>query len=224
MLIRTGLGGQLSGSAGGVTASHNRYGQYLRNRTIPVNPRSINQERARSIFGTASEAWRSLTPAQRESWLSYADGTPVLNKLGESVTLSPNAMFTKVASYFALLGLAAPTDAPPTPGLSSLGTNIATNLVLSAATQSLRSLEATAVGLTATRFALQIGPSLSDGVNYVGNRFTFAGSDTVDANIANAAMPFGPLVVGQRRPVRVTGTDGEGRLATPFLAIVTVTT
>ena len=39
-IMKTTIVGPLSGSFGGLTASHNRGGQYLRQRSTPTNPNS----------------------------------------------------------------------------------------------------------------------------------------------------------------------------------------
>lgn len=224
MLIRTGLGGQLSGSTGGVTASRNRYGQYLRNRTVPVNPNSSRQQIARAAFATASQLWKGLSQAQRNAWAAYADGTPVLNKLGESVILSGNAMFTRTFAYVASMGEAPQdyTNAPTVPGLCSLG-QLDLNVVTLSVLNGFPLIDETP-GLSASLFAVQIGPPLSAGANFPGTRFTQFGTlSAVDEGINTpATVPFGALVAGQRRPCRVTGIDNDGRLAAPIVGIITV--
>ena len=63
----------MSGSLAGVTASHNRYGGYFRNRAIPVNAQTEFQQAARAEFGTLAARWQSvLTPEQRSTWETYA--------------------------------------------------------------------------------------------------------------------------------------------------------
>ena len=42
-----------SGSLSGVTYSHNRGGAYTRNRSIPVNPNTVQQQAVRNAFSSA---------------------------------------------------------------------------------------------------------------------------------------------------------------------------
>jgi len=88
--------GQLSGSSGSTTASHNRYGTYFRNRTIPTNPNSVSQQGVRGIFGGFAQRWRTLTASQRLAWSALALNIPRINSLGQSYTLAGNALY---ASY-----------------------------------------------------------------------------------------------------------------------------
>lgn len=110
--------GQLSGSGGSVTASHNRYGSYLRNRTIPVNPNTVSQQAVRALFGGVSQAWRTLTEAQRTAWSDLSPNVPRVDALGQSYVLSGNALCMSVNSLLQAVGQAvnyfAPAlDSPP---------------------------------------------------------------------------------------------------------------
>lgn len=223
MLIRTGLGGQLSGSTGGVTASRNRYGQYLRNRTVPVNPNTPRQQAVRSAFASGAILWQGLSNTQREQWRAYAATTPTLNKLGETVYLTGNAAFLAAYQWFAASGNDASwvETAPVTPGMSSWGSGLDTELQLSVAT-GFGALDGSA-GLTATMMAVSIGPPLSPGAEYPGTKFSFFGTDAIDQAIAAPSpVPFGSLVVGQRRPIRLSGVDNGNKLAPVVTRILTV--
>lgn len=67
-----------SGSIAGCTFARNRGGNYVRNRTIPVNPQSIYQSTVRSAFGGLSQAWlTALTQNQRDAWTAYANAVSV---------------------------------------------------------------------------------------------------------------------------------------------------
>lgn len=74
-----------SGSVAGCTFSHNRYGQYVRNRSIPVNPNSYNQNQTRIAFAALASMWNShLSQAQRDAWDAYAAAVPRVGPLGDS--------------------------------------------------------------------------------------------------------------------------------------------
>lgn len=89
MLFKSSILAQASGSLSGTTFSHNRFGQYTRNRSIPVNPNTSRQQTIRSILTFASAAWSALlTQAQRDQWDVYAAAVPVINKLGDTVYLT----------------------------------------------------------------------------------------------------------------------------------------
>jgi len=90
MLIKLGdVVGQASGSLRSSTYSHNRFGAYIRNRTIPVNPNSDRQSTVRTLMQTLTNAWSQiLTPENRADWNQYGDNVPVTNRLGESINLT----------------------------------------------------------------------------------------------------------------------------------------
>ncbi len=82
-------GTQVSGSIGGTTFSHNRFGAYKRNRSIPVNPNTARQVVARNAVRTLSIRWQTtLTQAQRDAWNVYAANVNWLNALGQTVKLT----------------------------------------------------------------------------------------------------------------------------------------
>lgn len=80
---------QMSGSIGGQTHARNRYGNYVRSRTKPVNPNSAAQDIVRSVLATLSTRWaQTLTGVQRTAWNLYGDSVAMLNRLGEVVHLT----------------------------------------------------------------------------------------------------------------------------------------
>lgn len=86
-LIKFGGGvTQASGSIGGTTYARNRFGNYSRSRTKPVNPSSTAQNLIRSSMAYLSQYWSAnLTDEERGKWATYAAAVPGLNRLGESV-------------------------------------------------------------------------------------------------------------------------------------------
>lgn len=89
-LVRYGAGiVQMSGSIAGNTFARNRYGNYVRARTKPINPNSTRQVKIRSILALLTERWiDTLSDAQRSAWETYAAAVAVKNKLGETIHLS----------------------------------------------------------------------------------------------------------------------------------------
>jgi hypothetical protein len=67
-----------SGSIAGCTYSRNKAGNYIRNRTVPVNPQTSFQSTVRSSFGGLAQAWStSLDAAERAAWDAYAAAVTV---------------------------------------------------------------------------------------------------------------------------------------------------
>ena len=80
---------QMSGSIAGNTFARNRFGNYVRTRTIPVNPNSTRQGHVRTALSYLSTQWSSeLSPAERIAWATYAAAISMKNRLGESVYLT----------------------------------------------------------------------------------------------------------------------------------------
>jgi len=92
---------QMSGSIAGDTHARNRFGNYIRSRTKPVNPNSSRQSKVRAIVAELVERWNeTLTDAQRTAWATYAAAVVMKNKLGESVYLTGfNHYIRSNASY-----------------------------------------------------------------------------------------------------------------------------
>lgn len=114
--------GQASGSLGATTFSHNRYGTYVRRRSIPVQPGTGPQLQARGILVAASAHWRSLTPGVRKSWDAWAEQNPISDVLGDSQTLTGHAAYVKIdAKYFRWQGshISQPAIVAAPPGLST---------------------------------------------------------------------------------------------------------
>jgi len=79
----------MSGSLAGNTYARNRYGNYARARTTPINPQTARQTAVRSSIAFLTERWsQTLTAAQRTAWNNYGDNVAMKNKLGESTFLS----------------------------------------------------------------------------------------------------------------------------------------
>lgn len=80
---------QISGSIAGVTHARNRFGNYIRPRTKPVNPNSAFQYAIKQYMKYYTERWHdTLSSAQRGAWATYAAAVPVKNRLGETVYLT----------------------------------------------------------------------------------------------------------------------------------------
>lgn len=122
MLCRSHIHSDLSGSIGGITYTHNRYGSIIgRARVVPVNVNTTYLERQRSAFSASVANWKKLTAVQQQSWIDFAAGTPWTNKLGETVFLTGQAMYIGQTGFyqslFPVAGLSGYNTAPCVPGL-----------------------------------------------------------------------------------------------------------
>lgn len=212
-----------SGSVGGTTYSHNRFGLYTRARRVPVNPNTTSQQRARNAFSASSADWRSLTDAQRAAWNAYAAASPVANALGDSVTLTGAMAYTSQNSFTNQVGLGSFADAPTTPGRVPLGLP---SIVIDDSTNGATITDFAADILDTTTIALFLGSPVSAGVSFFKGPYQLVGSGTPTTGTLVLAGLVGrnglPLVAGQRVPYRIAGADVTGRLTTVATGITTV--
>lgn len=107
---------QASGSLSGTTFSHNKGGQYVRNRSTPINPASTAQTAVRNALKTLTTRWtNTLTQAERDTWKTYAVNVPIINKIGQSRVIPELAMYLRCNSPRLINGsIATVIDAGPT--------------------------------------------------------------------------------------------------------------
>jgi hypothetical protein len=105
---------QMSGSIAGNTFGRNRYGNYVRAKTKPVNPRTQLQTDIREAVQVLTARWaNTVTSAQRTAWNLYADSVSMKNKLGEVIKLSGFNHYIRSNVQPLRAGLT-PIDAGPT--------------------------------------------------------------------------------------------------------------
>ena len=186
-----------SGSKEGVTASRNRFGQYIRTRAIPVNPSSAAQGLVRARMTTNSEAWRALTAAQRAGWTGLGTSMVRSDSLGQSYSLQGNQAYCSVNNNRLLCGLAVVADAP---ALTAV-TNIVTATIT--LTNAALSIAYTTTPLSAaTYLAVFASPQRSAGRNFEAD-FRFvklsaaAGASPLVA-LTEYTAKFGVPVTGNR--------------------------
>ncbi len=76
--------GEASGSYASNTFSHNRGGQYIRQRAVPTNPNTSFQQAVRAFLALLTSRWQNnLTDGQRSGWNTYAENVQLPDTLGE---------------------------------------------------------------------------------------------------------------------------------------------
>lgn len=87
---------QTSGSVGGMTFGHNKGGLFVRARSIPTDPSTALQTTVRNSMTQLSAAWiDQLTPTQRDGWETYAENVPIIDRLGDPITVSGLNMYVR---------------------------------------------------------------------------------------------------------------------------------
>jgi len=90
------IGAKLSGSLGGITASHNSGGSYFRQRATPVNPGTTQQQAVRNAMSQLASAWVTvLNASQRNAWETYSANVPLIDSLGQQITVGGLAMYQR---------------------------------------------------------------------------------------------------------------------------------
>ena len=186
-----------SGSQSGTTASRNRFGQYLRTRAIPVNPKSNAQGVVRARLSGNSAAWRILTSNQRAAWADLGLSIVRTDSLGQSYTLQGNQAYSLVNNNRLLCGIAPVSDAP------AIATPVALATVTLTLTAVAFSIAYTATPLpAATYLAVYASPQRSAGRNYEADfrflKISTAAQASPFAVLTEYTAKFGVPILGQK--------------------------
>lgn len=218
--------GPASGSLAGITASHNRGGQYFRRRAVPTNPNTLQQQQVRSWFANAQAAWNgTLTALQRQAWDTYALNTPVTNPMGDEVNAGGKGMFTRgyVPRLQASLSIVAAGPStyglPPftAPGITSLTASTGIMIVTFTNTDSW----AIAVGgALLVYMSRPVGASINSFKGPYRFAGKVAGAVSPPTSPQNITAPF-PCVAGQKVFVRFIAITPDARVSPDFRTSIT---
>lgn len=212
-------GKQISGSTGGTTHSHNRFGPYERSRSIPVNPNTDRQVTVRNIVRALSIAWQNtLTEGQRGGWEGYAQMIAWTGVLGTTAYLTGLNMYSRSNVARLMNGLTRIDDAPVIFNLAPA--ELALAVTASEATQQLSVGFDDTEGWCSEDGAMQVvymGNPVNPSVKFFGGPFRLAGvilgdSVTPASSPALIAVPF-PFSDGHRIWVRTRIGLADGRLS-----------
>ena len=212
---------EFSGAQGSTVASHNRFGPYFRNRTIPVNPNTADQQVERNNLAAYAAAWRGLTDAQRTAWNTAALGVTLYDRLGRAYNPTGQQYFISVnRTQFVYSGSATVQTALPSATPVTSPASITPDAVVGTNTFE---VAYTATPLPAsTKALIECTRQLSPGINFVSRseyRSVFvtaaAAASPADIHAAYVAK-FGAMVAGNKVFVRVTFIASDGRRSQPL--------
>jgi hypothetical protein len=211
------LGPPSSGSLAGTTSSHNRAGQYTRNRRSPVQPVGTGRRAfIRSAFSAASTAWSALSSANMAAWTSFASGHPITDALGQSVTLTGHQMFVSVATQLLNCGEALPTIPPVSTAVAAPVVTVFTVTHAGVIT-----LTMTASGGASDFILLSFAAPVSAGVSFqktFWQQTKLAGNSTGGATYGSAYVTqFGTIPVGSKVFMKLTPVNQYGWSGTPVI-------
>lgn len=208
------LGPSQSGSENGSTASRNRFGQYMRRRAIPVQPRTPTQLNQRARMSTNSAAYRALTDAQRAGWLALGLNIVRTDSLGQAYTMNGFMAYCSVNNNNLDAGNAAVSNAPAIVTPPQL---LTATLTLTAAAFSV-AYTATPLG-AGQRLFIRCSPQRSAGVAFNADYRLITVTAAAAASPANIlaayTAKFGVPVVGNRIFVSLQVYEA-GFMGSPF--------
>jgi len=216
---------QMSGSIAGDTHARNRFGNYMRARTKPVNPKSARQSAARIIIMFLAEQWREspMDDAKRLAWETYAAGVNWNNKLGESIKLTGFNMFIRSNAALIAAGGSLITTGPPDIGLPPGDSALAVACDATAQKISVTFDEAFDWALeTGAYLSVEMGHPQNPTRNFFGGPWRFAagiaGVDTTGVSSPQLIDPPFTLTPGQKVWCRAKIIRKDARASTPFEA------
>lgn len=156
----------MRGKVSGNVYAKNKGGAYCRVRVVPSNPQSVDQSSIRGDFTANSQAWKSLTENERQSWRQGSSQFPKINNLGMSHNISGNSLFIGFNRNLNDVGIAPITECPSPDAVEVIGT------ITAVANTTLQTLVLTMGQIVPANTALKVSatPSLSAGINSVGSR------------------------------------------------------
>lgn len=209
-----------SGSYQNLTFSRNRFGQYVRGRSVPVNPNTSFQVAVRTRMALNSAAWRSLTALQRTGWADLGAQISRTDSLGQTYTLNGFEAYCSVNNNRLAAGDSVLSDAPLYTVPSAL-VSITPTL-----TSAAFSLAYTVTPLpAATRIFWYCGPQRTAGRTFEGDmrliNVTAAAAASPTNILAAYQGRFGTPITGNR--IFISGvTYNAGFVSQPLLVSSTV--
>jgi hypothetical protein len=212
-----------SGSIADRTHSHNRAGQYTRNRRSPTQPVGTGRRAVqRNNFGTASAAYAGMTYSEQAAWQAYADSHPITDSLGQSIKLTGHQMFVAINSQLLNCGSAVETTPPVDSTVFAVGA-----VTISAVGGTSMSITLEGNGSADDFALLAFSKPQSAGVSFnktFWQQLVQAGDVSTAVNVYAAyTAQFGVAPAGTRIFYKVTPVNQYGVTGVPVIGFVTVT-
>lgn len=210
--------GEASGSLASNTFSHNRGGQYIRQRAVPTNPQTSFQQVVRNAVASLTAQWGALTAAQRTAWDTYALNVPLVDTLGEARNAGGIGQYIRSNTPRLQDGRARIDTAP---AIFQLGVLSPVGITSITAATSVMVITFTAADLwnatTGGFLFVYTSRAFSPSINYFNGPYRLAGrvignTGTPPASPQNITIAF-TCVAGQRVGVRFRSSMADGRLS-----------
>ena len=222
MKFKSTLIAQGSGSVGGCVFSHNRYGKYIRNRSIPVNPNSIAQSDIRTQFADSAIRWKmTLTDMQRQSWNEYAAQVPKVDALGDPIFITGFNWYVAVNALRKYVGLAYLDQGPTTFNHSTLSSvSVLADSTADEFTVSFTNTDEWATALGGFMAVFVGGPTNFTRTFFKGPfKFLDVVAGAVVPPASPATMPYDGITDNMKYWLRVIACSADGRLSFPQITM-----
>ena len=175
------------GKIGGHVASKNRAGAYLRTKVTPSNPNTVAQAQARSVLGSLSQQWSTLSESQRSGWNNAVKDWGTTDIFGDIKKPSGINLFVKLnanlfsGGYPQLLDVPEKMEVPNVMLISamfSIGTGVITFNFDNPSANGVRAL-------------VRATPTLSAGKSFVKSEFRVVGVEVVNVNTFDLVGAYG---------------------------------
>lgn len=165
----------------GSVLSKNRAGNYIRNKTTPVNPQTASQQANRQKLGSMSSAWNGLTEAQRASWRGAVASFPYTDIFGDRKELDGKSLFVKLNLNLLNAGAIQISTAPASVAVPELA-------IVSAAANVAGTLDMNITPATIPagfKLLVYATPPVNGGVYFVKNKYRLIGTATATAGVVD---------------------------------------
>lgn len=216
----------MSGSIAGVTHARNRFGNYIRPRTKPVNPNSLLQGTIREALAMLTQRWHdTLTSTQRIAWATYAAAIAMKNRLGETIYITGFNHYLRVNIVRYQLGQNKCDDAPTVLSLPEKDPTF--DIAASAATQIITITWDDTLpwgDIPASVMGLWLGRPQLITRNFFGGPWRCNGSIPGNQSSPTEKTAIFTLIAGQKIWMygRVSTGPTDSRLSEPFYAGCTI--
>lgn len=211
------------GKLGGHVASKNRSGSYLRTKVTPSNPQTSFQSAIRSLLGTFSAMWSSLTSAQRLSFDGAVASWSSTDIFGDIKNPTGKNLFTRLNINLGNVGRSPILTAPEK---VEIAYNPATSVVISTADSEIALTDFT--GTAGDMLLISATAPQTAGTSFFKNKYrniyfndaaTYANEDIFSAYEDR----FGSIAIGMNISfqLKIVAPNGQTTVAQSFVASIT---
>lgn len=214
---------EIRGKLGGTVFSRNRSGNYMRNKTSPVNPNTERQVQVRSQFSFLAGYFKdTITATQRDNWNSWANNSPFTNVLGNTYYTTGINSFIKINMMKLLCGLSIIADPPTEFGEASPIILNEAGIVVSEAAGTISITAITDLlnfdgSIDDEAVLISVGEPRSPNVNFFKGPYKIAtaivGNSLTPPVFPNEITPPYALIEGQRLNIKVKHLSATGQVS-----------